>query len=141
MSLITTPLQSRPQSCGPCLCLSRSFLLPADMYSFSQVHTASRVCARAHSFPHSDTYTDPQPSWLSCTESRPPPPPFPCIFTHRLIHKCNTHASSPLTQACMRTHFLSLPSLSFLCLSQTRPLPGEELCCRSGSSDACPWPS
>lgn len=38
-------------------------------------------------------------------------PPFPCVLTHRLIDKCNTHASSPLTHACMRTHFLSLPPL------------------------------
>lgn len=112
--------------------------------SFQQTCTASvryiqhPVCMRAHSFPHSDTYTDPQPSWLSCTELRALPPPepplpFPCIFTHRLIYKCNTHASSPLTHACMRAHFLSLPSLSFPCLSQTHPLPGVKLCCRSGS--------
>ena len=62
---------------------------------------------------------------------------------HRLIHKCSarTHTHSPayipttFSHACVHTHThfrASLtPSLAFLCLSQTLPLPRGWLCCRA----------
>lgn len=102
------------------------------MYCFSQVQTASRVYARTHSFPHSDTYTDPQPSWLSCTESPPPPPVSLHFYTQVNLQMQHTCILTSYT----RMHACTLPEPPFsflpLPLSNT-PSARVKLCCRSGS--------
>lgn len=137
MSLITAPLPVSPQVMWP-LPLSFSVIPPSSRHVQLQSGTYSIPCVCTHTQFSSLRHLYRPTAFMAFSHRvagppSQPPLPFPCIFTHRLIYKCNTHASSPLTHACMRAHFLSLPSLSFLCLSQTHPLPGVKLCCRSGS--------
>lgn len=137
MSLITTLLPVSPRVMWP-LPLSFSVIFPSGRHVQLQSGTYSILCVCTHTqFSSLRHLYRPTAFMAFLHRVAPPLPPFPCIFTHKLIYKCNTRASSPLTHACMRAHFLSLPSLSFLCLFQTHPLPGVKLCCRSGWCAAC----
>lgn len=103
------------------LCLLQSFLLPA---ATSVRYRQHRLCVDCmHTYIVLLTWMPRQAHMLYGLPAQSSPPhPHLLAFLHRLTHTCSTHVLSPLTQAYMHTHFLSLPLHSFLCLPQTLPL-------------------
>ena len=141
-----------PPHASPSGCCSQS-LPTRDTHDLEHRHTQpcslctpAACVARALAFSHRPH--EPQP----CAPST-----LPRQCSHRRVHRCRAHIPSPthilpaFSHACARAHTHTLrasltPSLSFLCLSQTLPLPRVWLCCSTAPKylslfSSGPWPS